>query len=190
MTPAAVISSKDLSSALTALVVNDSVQDVLEWLQTPPNVVEVHRLEWSPPSAADRRLLRDEETYLRDEGTRLEIRSVPERLVRRRERPSKDSAESADIEAAIADIAQDAVVPYARSPVDLTSLSELLHTAQDFSAWLVTPRSNPFFLLDLPVGYLLVRAVQGVGQGVRRGLSEGVHYRLLQLFKVPDNWRP
>jgi hypothetical protein len=64
-----------------------------------------------------------------------------------------------------------------------------MQAAADLGVWLVSPRTNPFLIVEVPGGYLLMRAVQGVGEGVRRGLSEAVHYRLLQLFKVPDDWR-
>jgi hypothetical protein len=183
--PHARLPSDAFSKALTALVVNESVDEVVNWLTTPPDAVELERFEFRrAPSAGAIYFEYDEVRGLEPP------RSTPPRAKPKpKAKIEKSSADTADIQAAMGDVAADAVVPFARSPVDITSLNELLQGAANLSAWLVSPRTNPFLLVELPAGYLLVRAVQGVGQGIRRGLSEGVYYRLLQLFKVPDDWR-
>jgi hypothetical protein len=188
--PAARIPSGALDQAITALIVNETVDGVVNWLREPPRPVT---LDLTPVTLSPGIL------FDLERPPRLDLEHPPKRrqapLAKRparprKPRPSKDSAKAREIEEAATEFARDAIVPYARSPVDLTALSELFHGAAEFGIWLVSPRTNPFLILEVPGGYLLLRAVQGIGEGLRRGLSEGVHYRLLQLFKVPDDWRP
>jgi hypothetical protein len=181
LSTAARIGARDFDQAITALVVNETVDDVLEWLDRPPRPVPIELVAPTIASAAHREL-----------PPRLDHGRLPAKRQTtrpKRPRPPKESAKAREIEDAAAQFARQAVVPYARSPADITSLSDLVQGATELAIWLVSPRTNPFLIVEVPAGYLLIRTVQGVGEGLRRGLSEGVHYRLLQLFKVPDDWR-
>jgi hypothetical protein len=184
--PHARFPSEALSKALTALVVNESVDEVVDWLATPPDEVELNRFEVRAAAPYATAPYIDYDVVWAPEPPR---RIPSPAQSRPKPKIQKASADALDLQAAMGDVAADAVVPFARSPVDITSLSELLQGSANFSAWVVSPRTNPFLLVELLPGYLLVRAVQGVGQGIRRGLSDGVYYKLLQLFKVPDDWR-
>jgi hypothetical protein len=87
--------------------------------------------------------------------------------------PAKTSVRAEEVERQMSVIASEGVVPFAQSPVDITSLQELLQGVFQYTTWIVSPRTNPFLLVEIPAGYPLFRAVQGVGEGVPRGRSDG-----------------
>lgn len=178
------LSATHLRQALAALVVNDSVVDLVNWLEASPNAVPLERVSPTAAKDLDQRVPRP--SGIRSSGG-PRYGSSPREPKRRLE---KSSVDVAALESAIAETASEAVVPFAQSPVDMTSLWALVQGVQHASSWVVSPRTNPFVIVEIAGGLFLFRTVQGIGEGVRRGLSEGVHYKLLQLFKVPDDWRP
>jgi hypothetical protein len=185
LTPHARLGKQALPEAITALVVNDAVDDVVRWLEAPPRAVELETSEsWF---LRDYAIPQQRLPPVDEPRARAERRSQPK--PKRERQIEKTSVDAIAIQAAVGEVASDAVVPFAQSPVDITSLNQLLSGAAGLSGWIVSPRTNPFLLIEMPAGYLLLRTVQGIGQGIRRGLSDGVYYKLLQLFKVPDDWR-
>jgi hypothetical protein len=184
LVPWARMTNVALPKVLTALVVNETAEEMTQWLLAPPDVVEIEVLERPTAglggSHADRSAPREPRSHA---PTR---RRLPGPKEERRKLP-KGSADAARLEQAVAVATAESVLPFARSPVDMTALNELLNQAQGATTWIVSPRTNPFVLLELPVGFILIRAVQGVGQGIRRGLSDVVYYKLLRLFRVPED---
>lgn len=183
-----------IADAISAVLANTHIEDAARWLQEPPRAVPLIPVEL--PRRRPREYGGEALYDLWSEGTAAKVPSLdrppakrPRRRPKQRSIP-KQSMAAREIESFAEEASAELLVPFQRSPLDVYSFSDLFQLAGEARAWLVTAGTNPLVLLKVSGGYLLVQAVLGIGSGIRRGLSEGVEYRLLQLFGAPPSQTP
>jgi hypothetical protein len=167
-----------LAEALAATLATRDVVVAADWLRSSPEPVPLEA-----PTEAGRRTVDTNSLDLFILDEREEPSSRPYKRPRRDTKfVSPVSPESDRLRYFTRDVLERQVVPFRQSPLDLHSLQTLLHAAQGERAWLVTAGTRPLVLAKVAGGYLLFKAVKGVGKGVEGGLAAGVQYRILKLF--------
>jgi hypothetical protein len=170
-----------LADAVSALLATDDADEAATWLLEPPDVVPAIDLR-RPAQWPERSIVAEDQT-------RLLTPSPPSRAPRTpklpRKPPPKNSPEAQELQAFARLAVTEPEVPFAQSPVDLHSLNDLFAQAAHAGAWLSTARKHPVVLAEAAGGWLLLHTTIGIAGGIRRGLSDGVRYRILKIFGAP-----
>jgi hypothetical protein len=178
----------NVGDAIAAILANEDVYEAAEWLRQPPNDVPTRLGDdvlWlaEPPARAPAARGSDPSAIGRLPSEDRLIR--PPRRTQRK--VSKTEPRAEELRSFGKAATAETVVPFRKSPIDFYQVGDLLEGAEAARTFLVTVRSNPLILIYFAGGFLLVSAVIGAGQGVRRGVSGGLQYRLLKKFGVPED---
>jgi hypothetical protein len=180
--PVAEVPPQYLSDALTAILVTNDADEAAQWLVETPDPAPVELGD--DVKALKARWISDDRApsdVLVIERSRTSVAKSPPH-----HRPRKVPKEKAkeELREFTRDVANDSLVPFQKSPIDLYQISDLLRAGEAMRTFVVTVQSNPIVLVWLSSGgFLIASAVRGTG----RGLSAGLQYRLLKHFGVPDD---
>lgn len=170
-----------VTDAMAAILASKHVAAAVGWLQELPEPVAL-----VAPSP-----------LLREVGVSRYLLEAPRDVVAERRvksgkasppipRTPGGSPESYRLRAFTEEVAREQAIPFRESPLDLHSLQQLVQAAHDGGVWLVTAGTRPLVLVKATTGYILFKAVKGVGRGIEGALAAGVQYRLLRLFGIED----
>jgi hypothetical protein len=184
-----------IADAVSAILATTSAEDAAAWLREPPNAVEVR-----VPQDLER--LRSHPTFQLnakydqvDNALSTAPGSEPAPPKRSPKQPRRALAKSDPDAQGLLDFAEtatkDGFVPFRKSPIEIYSIPDLLNLDEPLRAFIVTVQKNPLLLIWMPIGFMIwyptKGAAQGIGEGLRGGLSGALKYRLLKLFGTPDD---